>query len=56
MNKLLKQNAIMIYYITNLIENLEDSIKKIPKRDYAMKEYLRSLKKYLEICLKEVSK
>lgn len=60
-NKLIKQNAIMILYITNFIDSLDKEIKQL-RREYKCKDkYLDiktycQLKEYFEQCLKEVNK
>lgn len=60
-NKLLKQNSIMILYITKLIEELNKTIKLLRKeylyRDKCLdiKNY-KEIKQYLEQCLEEVFK
>ena len=60
-NKLLKENAIMILYITNFIDSLEKDIERL-KTNYSyetkhldIKAY-NQIKEYFEKCLKEVSK
>lgn len=57
-NNLLKENAIMIWYITNFIEQLEEDIEKLEKvetfnTNSDIKLYI-SIKKYFEKCLEEV--
>ena len=58
MNKLLKQNSIMIIYIVKLIDYLENETEKMDKIQnfihvYEFKKNLLAIKDYLEQCLKE---
>ena len=60
-NKLLKQNSIMILYITNLIDQLDKNIKLLEKECSYKNKYLdiriyREIRQYLEHCLEEVFK
>lgn len=60
-NKLLKQNSIMILYITKLIEELNKTIKLLRKeylyRDKCLDiKIYKEIKQYLEQCLEEVFK
>lgn len=48
-NKILKQNAIMILYITNVIDELDKSIKHIEQV-----RVNKNLKRYFEKCLEDV--
>ncbi|MBS7021107.1 MAG: hypothetical protein KH135_04495 [Firmicutes bacterium] len=60
-NKLLKENATMILYITNFIDSLEKDIECL-KTNYSYEtKYLdikayNQIKEYFEKCLKEISK
>jgi hypothetical protein len=58
-NKILKQNAIMILYITNVIDELDKNIKHIEQECSYRSKYIdikvnKELKRYLEKCLEEV--
>ncbi len=58
-NKILKQNAIMILYITNVIDELDKNIKHIEQECSYRSKYIdirvnKELKKYFEKCLEEV--
>ncbi|MEI3530112.1 MAG: hypothetical protein V8Q75_03430 [Bacilli bacterium] len=59
-NKLLKQNAIMILYIINFIEQLEHDICKLKKdgfktdHNYIDIKIYKQIKEYFEKCLEEV--
>ena len=58
-NKILKQNAIMILYITNVIDELDKNIKHIEQECSYRNKYIdirvnKDLKRYFEKCLKEV--
>lgn len=58
-NKLLKQNSIMILYITSLIDELNKNIKLLEKEYSYRDKYLdiriyREIKQCLEQCLEEV--
>ena len=58
-NKILKQNAIMILYITNVIDELDKKIKHIEQECSYRSKYIdirvnKELKKYFEKCLEEV--
>lgn len=55
-NKILKQNAIMILYITNVIDELDKKIKHIEQECSYRSKYIdirvnKELKKYFEKCL-----
>lgn len=57
-NKILKQNAIMILYITNVIDELDKNIKHIERECSYRSKYIdirvnKELKKYFEKCLEE---
>lgn len=57
-NRLLKQNAIMILYIINFIDSLEEDIEKLERvktfnTNSDIKLYT-SIKEYFEKCLEEV--
>lgn len=58
-NKILKQNAIMTLYITNVIDELDKNIKHIEQECSYRNKYIdirvnKELKRYLEKCLEEV--
>lgn len=58
-NKILKQNAIMILYITNVIDELDKNIKHIEQECSYRSKYIdirvnKELKRYFEKCLEEV--
>lgn len=58
-NKILKQNAIMILYITNVIDELDKNIKHIEQECSYRSKYIdirvnKDLKRYFEKCLEEV--
>ena len=58
-NKILKQNAIMILYITNVIDKLDKNIKHIEQECSYRSKYIdirvnKELKRYFEKCLEEV--
>lgn len=58
-NKILKQNAIMILYITNVIDELDKNIKHIEQECSYRSKYIdirvnEELKRYFEKCLEEV--
>lgn len=58
-NKILKQNAIMILYITNVIDELDKSIKHIEQECSYRSKYIdirvnKDLKRYFEKCLEDV--
>lgn len=60
-NKLLKQNYIMLLYITSLIDELNKNIKLLEKEYSYRNKYLdiriyREIKQCLERCLEEVFK
>lgn len=56
-NKLLKQNAIMVLYITELISSLDENIKCKEKLSYKNKysdiKVNKEIKKYFEECLEK---
>lgn len=61
-NNLLKQNAIMILYITNFIGKIDNDIQKLKKDKFKtdhnyidIKIYIE-IKEYFENCLKELYK
>lgn len=58
-NKILKQNAIMILYITNVIDELDKNIKHIEQECSYRSKYIdirvnKDLKRYFEKCLEDV--
>ncbi len=58
-NKILKQNAIMILYITNVIDELDKNIKHIEQECSYRSKYIdirvnKELKRYFEKCLEDV--
>ena len=58
-NKILKQNAIMTLYITNVIDELDKNIKHIEQECSYRSKYIdirvnKELKRYFEKCLEEV--
>lgn len=58
-NKILKQNAIMILYITNVIDELDKNIKHIEQECSYRSKYIdirvnEELKRYFEKCLEDV--
>lgn len=58
-NKILKQNAIMILYITNVIDELDKNIKYIEQECSYRSKYIdikvnKEYKRYFEKCLEEV--
>ena len=58
-NKILKQNAIMILYITNFIDELDKNIKYIERKCSYRSKYIdirvnKELKSYFEKCLEDV--
>lgn len=58
-NKILKQNAIMILYITNVIDELDKNIKHIEQECSYRSKYIdirvnKEYKRYFEKCLEEV--
>lgn len=58
-NKILKQNAIMILYITNVIDELDKNIKHIEQECSYRSKYIdirvnKELKRYFEKCLEEI--
>lgn len=58
-NKLLKHNAIMVLYITELISSLDKNIKYIERECSYRSKYIdirvnKELKRYFEKCLEEV--
>lgn len=58
-NKILKQNAIMILYIINVIDELDKKIKYIEQECSYRSKYIdirvnKDLKRYFEKCLEEV--
>lgn len=61
-NKLAKQNAIMIWYITNFIEKIDNDIQELKKdkfktdHNYIDIKIYTEIKEYFENCLKELYK
>lgn len=58
-NKILKQNAIMILYITSVIDELDKNIKHIEQECSYRSKYIdirvnKELKRYFEKCLEDV--
>ena len=58
-NKILKQNAIMILYITNVIDELDKNIKHIEQECSYRSKYIdirvnKEIKQCFEKCLEEV--
>lgn len=58
-NKILQQNAIMILYITNVIDELDKNIKHIEQECSYRSKYIdirvnKELKRYFEKCLEDV--
>lgn len=58
-NKIIKQNAIMILYITEFIDTLDKNIKHIERECSYRDKYIdirvnKELKRYFEKCLEDV--